>query len=34
MVVVAFDRAAIGYGALHLAAKLPTSRLSGKSEWR
>jgi len=34
MVVVAFACAAIGYGAVHFAAKLPTPRLGGKSEWR
>jgi hypothetical protein len=34
MVVVAFACAAIGYGALHFAAKLPTARLGSKSEWR
>jgi hypothetical protein len=34
MVVVAFACAAIGYGALHLASKLPTPRLGTKSEWR
>jgi hypothetical protein len=32
MVVVAFACAAIGYGALHFAAKLPTPRLGGKSD--
>jgi hypothetical protein len=34
MVVVAFACAAIGYGAIHFAAKLPESPLGGKSEWR
>jgi hypothetical protein len=34
MVVVALACAAIGYGALHFAAKLPAARLGSKSEWR
>jgi hypothetical protein len=34
MMVVAFTCAAIGCGALHFAAKMPTPRLGGKSEWR
>jgi hypothetical protein len=34
MVVVALACAAIGYGALYFAAKLPTPRLGSKSEWR
>jgi hypothetical protein len=34
MVVVAFACAAIGFGALHFASKLPAPRLGGKSEWR
>jgi hypothetical protein len=33
MVVVAFACAAIGYGAVHFASKLPTPRLGGKSEF-
>jgi hypothetical protein len=34
MVAVAFACAAIGYGAVHFAAKLPTPRLGAKSAWR